>query len=138
MRGRSGRVRRIAVSKNAAQETMAMTVAVTVAATVSVGCRSTAAGGYAKGLALCVLVGILLAVVELLLEGPSLLLVGKRQAGQAVLELERVEEDAVLVVREGVVDLLVPDDAAGLGLRLSAGGASGAGVVVYVPKCRPS
>jgi hypothetical protein len=52
--------------------------------------------------------GVLFAVVELLLERPGLLLVGERQASQTVLELESVEEDAVLVVGEGVVYLLVP------------------------------
>ena len=132
MRGRSGG-RRIAVSEDATQKTMAVAVAM---ATVSVGCTSAASGGHAKGLALGVLVCVLFAVVELLLEGPSLLLVGKRQAGEAVLELKRVEEDAILVVGEGVVDFLVPDDAAGVRLPLSAGAWSAQ--VVYVPKCRPS
>ena len=63
--------------------------------------------------------GVLLAIVELLLKCPGLLLIGKGQAGQTVLELKGVEEDAVLVVGEGVVDLLVPNDASGLGLPVS-------------------
>jgi hypothetical protein len=109
-------VGRMAVSKDAAQETVAM------AAALSVCCGHTAAYGCAEGLVLGVLVGVLLAVLELLLEGPGLLLVGKRQASQAVLELEGVEEDAVLVVGKGVIDLLVPDDAAGLGLPVSVWG----------------
>ena len=73
--------------------------------------RSAGSCGGTKWLVLCVLVGILLAVVDLLLEGLGLLLVGEGEGGQAVLELEGVEEDAVLVVGEVVVYLLVPDDA---------------------------
>lgn len=55
---------------------------------------------------------ILLALVHLLLELLCFLLIGKRQTGQAVLELKGVEEGTVLVVLERVVDFLVPDDAA--------------------------
>jgi hypothetical protein len=55
-------------------------------------------------------VGILFAVVKLLLKGFGFLFVGKGECGQAVLELEGVEEDAILVVGEGVVYLLVPDN----------------------------
>jgi heme/copper-type cytochrome/quinol oxidase subunit 4 len=71
----------------------------------------------AKGLVFRVLVSILLAFVHLLLELLCFLLITKRQAGQTVLELECVEEGTVLVVLEGVVDFLVPDDAAVRGLR---------------------
>lgn len=71
----------------------------------------------AKWLVLCVLVCILLAFVHLLLELLGFLLICKRQAGETVLKLECVEEGAVLVVLEGVVDFLVPDDAAIRGLR---------------------
>ena len=78
-----------------------------------------------KRLVLCVLVGILLAVVQLLLERLGFLLVGKRQGGQTVLELEGVEEDAVLVVGEGVVYLLVPYDAAVGRLRPSVARTTG-------------
>lgn len=53
---------------------------------------------------------ILLALVHLLLELLCFLLIGKRQTGQAVLELKGVEEGTVLVVLERVVDFLVPDD----------------------------
>ena len=104
------------VSEYAAQEAVAMTAA------LFVGCGYTAANGYAKGLALGVLVGVLFAVVELLLECSGFFLVGKGQASQAVLELECMEEYAVLVVREGVVDLLVPNDASGLRLPVSVCG----------------
>lgn len=71
----------------------------------------------AKWLVLCVLVCILLSFVHLLLELLGFLLICERQAGQTVLELEGVEEGTVLVVLEGVVDFLVPDDAAVRGLR---------------------
>ena len=71
----------------------------------------------AKRLILCVLVCILLAFVHLLLELLCFLLISERQAGQTVLELECVEEGTVLVILEGVVDFLVPDDAAIRGLR---------------------
>lgn len=66
----------------------------------------------AKGLVAGVLVGVLLAVVHLLLEGAGLLLVGEGEGGQAAVDLKGVEEDAVLVVGELVVDLLVPQHAA--------------------------
>lgn len=65
----------------------------------------------AEWLVLCVLVGVLLAVVDLLLERLGLFLVGEREARLAIFKLEGVEEDAILVVGEGVVYLLVPDDA---------------------------
>ena len=73
--------------------------------------RSAASCCSAEGLVLGVLVGVLFAVVDLLLERLRFLLVGEREAGPAVLQLEGVEEDAILVVGEGVVYLLVPDDA---------------------------
>jgi hypothetical protein len=63
-------------------------------------------GGVSRGLA-CVLFPL----VHLLLELPSLLLVHKGQAGEALLELKGVEKGAVLVVPPGVEYLLVPDDA---------------------------
>ena len=71
----------------------------------------------AKWLVLCVLVCILLAFVHLLLELLGFLLICKRQTGKTILELEGVEEGTVLVILEGVVDFLVPDDAAIRGLR---------------------
>ena len=71
----------------------------------------------AKRLILCVLVCILLAFVHLLLELLCFLFICKRQAGQTVLELKGVEEGSVLVVLEGIVDFLVPDDAAVRGLK---------------------
>lgn len=67
---------------------------------------------HAKWLVPCVLVRILLALVHLLLKRLGLLLVGKGEAGEALFQLKGVEEGAVLVVGEGVVDLLIPDDAA--------------------------
>lgn len=72
----------------------------------------------AKGLAPRVLVGILLALIDLFLELLCFFLVCKGQAGHAFFQLKGVEEGPVLVVLEGVVDLLVPDDTAigGLGL----------------------
>jgi hypothetical protein len=96
-------VGRMPVAEQAPQEAMAVALPI----------RGRPAGpcGGAEGLVLCVLVGVLLAVVDLLLECLGLLLVGEGEGGQAVLELEGVEEDAVLVVGEVVVDLLVPDDA---------------------------
>ena len=103
----------MAVSGEPSQQAVAM------ASALAVGCRRAGACGCAEGFVLGVLVGILFAVVELLLECLGFLLVGKRQAGQTVLELKGVEEDAVLVVREGVVDLLVPYDTATLGLHPS-------------------
>lgn len=65
---------------------------------------------------------ILLALVHLLLELLCFLLIGKRQTGQAVLELKGVEEGTVLVVLERVVDFLVPDDAAVGGLDRALAG----------------
>lgn len=85
--------------------------------TLSVRGRSAGPCCRAEGLVLCVLVGVLLAVVNLLLERLGLLLVGEREGCLAGLELEGVEEDTVLVVGEGVVELLVPDDAAVGGLQ---------------------
>jgi len=57
-------------------------------------------------------VSILLTFIHLLFELLCFLLVSKGQAGQTVLELKGVEKGTVLVVLEGVVDFLVPDDAA--------------------------
>jgi hypothetical protein len=57
-------------------------------------------------------VSILLTFIHLLLELLCFLLICKRQAGQTVLELKGVEEGSVLVVLEGVVDFLIPDNAA--------------------------
>ena len=97
------RVGRMPVAEQASQEAMSVAL--------PVGGRPAGSCGGAERLVLCVLVGVLLAVVDLLLERLGLLLVGEGEGGQAVLELEGVEEDAVLVVGEVVVDLLVPDDA---------------------------
>jgi hypothetical protein len=62
-------------------------------------------------LALGRLVRILLPLIDLLLELLCLFLIRKAQASQTVLQLERVEECPILVVLEGVVDFLVPEDA---------------------------
>ena len=56
--------------------------------------------------------GILLALVHLLLELLGFLFVYEAQAGQALLDLKRVEEGAVLVVVPGIEDFLIPDNAA--------------------------
>jgi hypothetical protein len=55
-----------------------------------------------------ILVRILLPLVHLLLELLRFLLVCKTQPKHALLALEAEEEDAVLVVLEGVVEFLVP------------------------------
>jgi hypothetical protein len=51
-----------------------------------------------------------LPLMHLLDEGLCLFLISERQTGGAVFELERVEERAVLIVCEIIVDFLVPDD----------------------------
>ena len=61
-------------------------------------------------LCLCLLTGILLALIHFLLELPCFFLVDKGQAGHALLELEGMEKGAILVILEGVIDFLVPDD----------------------------
>lgn len=66
--------------------------------------------GRSKWLCLCLLAGILLPLVHLLLELPCFFLVDERQAGHALFELEGMEKGTVLVILEGVIDLLVPDD----------------------------
>jgi hypothetical protein len=103
----------MAVTEKPSQQAVAVTSA------LSVGCRCASSRGCAEGFVLGVLVGVLLAVVELLLECLGFLLVGERQACQAILELKGVEEDTVLVVREGVVYLLVPYNTTTLGLQPS-------------------
>jgi hypothetical protein len=77
---------------------------------VSAAVRITRAGANrcAERLIPGVLVRILLAVIHLLLERLGLFLVAERQASKAVLQLKGVEEDTILVVGEGVIDLLVP------------------------------
>lgn len=94
--GRGGRRRRVLMSsKQTSKKTMVLVV-------VCLGCASEwcLAGSLA---------GVLFPIVHLLQELLGLLLVYERQAGQTLLELEGVEEDAVLVVAPGVEDLLVPD-----------------------------
>jgi hypothetical protein len=61
-------------------------------------------------LALGRLVRILLPLVDLLLELLCLLLICKAQTGETVLQFESVEERAILVVLERVVDFLIPED----------------------------
>lgn len=117
------------VAKEASQEAVAMALSVCGGPTGACSC--------AKGLVLCVLVGVLFAVVDLLLERLGLLLVGEGEGGLACLELKGVEEDTVLVVGEGVVYLLVPDDATvGRLQRELVGGMAAAGA--HVPRCRPA
>ena len=63
-------------------------------------------------LALSILVRILLPLVHLLLKLFRLLLIRKAQPEHAFFTLEAEEEDTILVVLEGIVDLLVPDHTA--------------------------
>lgn len=91
------------MAKEATEETSPMVVVMVLLAD-----RLTVRG-CSEWLPLGVLVGILLPVVHLLPEGLCLLLICKRQAYQTLLDLEGVEEGSVLVVLEGIVDLLVPD-----------------------------
>lgn len=58
------------------------------------------------------LTSILFPLIHLLLELFCLLLINERQASSTVLELERMEKGPILVVRERVVDFLIPQDAA--------------------------
>lgn len=53
--------------------------------------------------------GVLLSVVHLLLEGFGFLFIDKTKASQAIFEFEGMEENSILVIRESVVDLLVPE-----------------------------
>lgn len=54
------------------------------------------------------LAGILLPLIHLLLEGPRLLLVDKRESSQTLFEFEGVEKGSILIVLKCVVYLLVP------------------------------
>lgn len=67
-------------------------------------CRSTR-----ERFALGSFVRILLSLIDLLLELLCLFLIGETQTCQAIFQFESVEKGAILVVLEGVVDLLVPD-----------------------------
>ena len=91
------------VTKQSSQKTMSMTLAICGWSTCSCCC--------AKWLVPRVLMSVLLAVIHLLLECLRLLLVCKRESRQTFFELETMEEDAILIVYEGIVYLLVPDDA---------------------------
>ena len=51
---------------------------------------------------------ILLPLIHLLLKGPGLLLIRKRETSKAIFELKRMEKGAVLIVDEVFVNLLVP------------------------------
>ena len=55
---------------------------------------------------------VLLPLVHLLLELPRLFLIHEAQPKQALLPLKAVEECPILVVLEGIVDLLIPQHAA--------------------------
>lgn len=61
-----------------------------------------------KGLAPCILMCILLPLVHLLLELLGLFFIRETETRQAILQLKRMEEGAILIVLEGVVDLLIP------------------------------
>lgn len=54
------------------------------------------------------LAGMLLPLVHFLLELFRLLFVHKREARHALLQFEGVKEGTVLIVVEGIVDLLIP------------------------------
>lgn len=95
----------MAVTKDTSEQTMSVARALAICG----GCPAASCCG-AKRLVLGVLVRILLAIVELLLERFGFLLIGKGQTCKTVFELKSVEEDTVLVVCEGVVYFLVPDD----------------------------
>lgn len=56
--------------------------------------------------------GVLLPVIHLLFEGLCFLLINKTKPSKALLEFESVKECTILIVGEGVVYFLVPDDAA--------------------------
>lgn len=56
--------------------------------------------------------GVLLSLVHFLLELLGLLLVDEAEPGEALFQLERMEEGSVLVVAPRIEDLLVPDDPA--------------------------
>jgi hypothetical protein len=58
------------------------------------------------------LASFLFPVIHLLLERLCLLLIGERQACQAVFKLESMEKRPVLIVGKGIVYLLIPDDSA--------------------------
>jgi len=62
----------------------------------------------AEGCSLSSFAGILLPFIHLLLELLGLLLIHEAQGSHALLQLKRVEECAILVVLESIVDLLVP------------------------------
>lgn len=51
-----------------------------------------------------------LPLMHLLNEGLCLFLISKGETGRAIFELECVEERAVLIVCEIIVDFLVPDN----------------------------
>lgn len=72
------------------------------------GCGVSIGASCSKRLVPRVLVRVLLPVVDLLDECLGFLLIHKGQSSHAMFQLEGVEEDAVLIVLEGVVDFLVP------------------------------
>lgn len=57
-----------------------------------------------------ILMRILLPLIHLLLKLLRLLLIRKTQPRQTIFQLKRMEECPVLVILEGVVDLLIPED----------------------------
>ena len=69
-------------------------------------------GGAAEGGVFCCLARVLLPVAHLFQKLPGLFFVDKREAGEAVLEFEGMEEDPLLVVAPVLKDFLIPDDAA--------------------------
>lgn len=67
---------------------------------------------HGEGLPFGAFTSALLPFIDLLLELLRFLLVREAQAKETFFAFERVEEGAILVILEGIVDLLVPDDSA--------------------------
>ena len=88
------------VPKKPTQKTVLVTSSTTARLSISLAITERIRSG---GLA-----GILLSVVHLLEKLLCFLLIRKGQSGQAILRLEGVEKRAVLIIRPGVVDFLVP------------------------------
>ena len=78
----------------------------------SIGLPRSQGKGFVPG----VLITLALSLIHLLLKFPGLLLVRERQPNETVFKFKGMKECTVLVVREGVKDLLVPYNATAGGL----------------------
>ena len=58
-----------------------------------------------------VFAGVFFTLIHFLLEGLGLFFIRKGQSCQTILKLKCMEECPILVVRERIVDFLIPDDA---------------------------